>query len=1782
MLLSSLFGTNPSAGCALAGIHRLRRNLAAVLLGLPLLLGLVAPNEAHAQTSCNVSNAKTQTTNAYNHHRNNGNEPTATAAYRALITFELEFGGSRPAWSGTQISGPAPTTPISEAELRTFLTGRGDTWGGWNPVYTALNCLEAPLQMRNATLHIAEFGNHKDNGGVRVLVEIGDGAKLAGHARTINYTVDDNVSRDDKDYTIDGCTSLTCSVKLPANRHTAVITIFVNDDGIDEDDETIVITLKDGSGYTLNDDKKTTTITIRDDDTRGLTFHRRWADVKEGGSEDDLTLKLSSQPTAMVTVNIASDNPDVTVSPTSLTFNPSGDTKRWDRPQMITVSAAHDDDAVNDTATLTYTTSGGDYGGANALSIERPVSVDDDDTADPTTPQLPRISLTGGPAVTEGTAASFTVNADRAPTSSLTINLEVSEFSNGDFVAANQEGVRTVTLNAGATSTTFTVSTVDDNADEDDGAVQVFVNDGTGYSADQGTAVTVRDNDDPIPGAFFYLTSSNTAESGGPHRVRVDLSGPAPPGGLTLRYNISGTAAAGSGNDFTIQNSGMLSITAGDSSATIPVAINDDSAAENAETVILTLIGGTGYTVDSPSIHTLTIEDNDSTSAQSSVSFAFASSSAAEDAGTRNVTVNISPAPSGGLTLSYSVTGTATAGSSNDFTIQNSGTLSVAAGATSATIPVAINDDSTQENAETVILTLNSDSGYTVGSPSVHTLTITDNDGAGQATLSLSGPASTNEGDSGTSDKYFTVSLSGAPSRFVSWQLCFTGTATIDASGGGTIPANADYQAISGQTPIDLSGRSPVCTSRSFSPPFNSLTNTDLGVRIKGDTDSESNETVVVTLSIDDGPTDVVLGTSTVTYTIQNDDNAPIRNDDNDPPPTQSTASFATGTSSAAESAGTRNVTVNLSSAAPSGGLTLGYSVGGTATPGRGNDYTIQSFGSLTIAAGAISAIIPVVINDDSATESAETVTLTLTGGTGYTLGSPSAHTLTITDNDVPDPEGGGTGQSVVDNTDGGSPDPDTTAGPSQNPNPAPDTTPLVPILPSITISAKSISVEEGTPAGFTVSASQAPTSALTIHLRVNETTADGQDYIDTTDEGPRTITLDAGTTSMSYTVPTVDDTTEEPEGRLIVTVEPEEGYTVSATAGSAAVAMLDNDDPVYTIAFTTAAGRVEEGNVHEVTVRVDPVPFEGTVETEEGESEEALVVRYTLSGTADPERDYAIRNPGMVTVPAGEATAVIRVTALSDGEAEAPETVIFSLLGGQDQVPGEHARHVLTIVDGDDPDPGLPVAEDIKPRAGEASLVRFGRSVTDGVLGRVLGRVESLDGSLVPGMTASLAGASVNLMSGTAEDGKEKRDMTETLKGAAADDEGTVRNVGERELILGTGFSLSGHLGDGWMLGLWGGGSLGSYEGRDGTSGGDGMDVNGDVLSLHLGYDISGATQGDGKSGEKWLAGVMMSRHDGDGGWGHGNASGEAENSLTTLVPYGAVDVSEDLRLWSSVGWGQGRQSLDDGHESSRKDTEWRMLAGGFRRDLDWFAEESDGFIPLIPGLALSLNGDIRSTRVSGFASSGRATRMRLGLEGSVVRELEDGRIARPWLEVGVRRDGGDAETGTGVEVGGGVRLQDAAGLEVLLEGRTVAMHGESDYRDHGISVSVDWDSAPETRRGLTARLGVDLGGGLASPLDANTFSGLSSNGSTETEQMWRGEVAYGWRAHPGGLLGSPYLSLTGDGKLERIRAGYRAGSGLRFGGGPELDLYTLVDREDDVDGSGGLGAGLEFRWHW
>ena len=169
--------------------------------------------------------------------------------------------------------------------------------------------------------------------------------------------------------------------------------------------------------------------------------------------------------------------------------------------------------------------------------------------------------------------------------------------------------------------------------------------------------------------------------------------------------------------------------------------------------MIVTLSSPSNATLGSDDAHTYTITDNDSVV----VDFNSTSSSGAESVSSKAITVDLSAASTQNVTVDYAVTGTAT-GSGTDYTLAN-GTLTISAGSTSGSITIAsIVDDSLDETNETVVVTLSSPNNATLGSDSVHTYTINDNDDAPVVDFN----ATSSSGAESVSSKDLTVDLSAA------------------------------------------------------------------------------------------------------------------------------------------------------------------------------------------------------------------------------------------------------------------------------------------------------------------------------------------------------------------------------------------------------------------------------------------------------------------------------------------------------------------------------------------------------------------------------------------------------------------------------------------------------------------------------------------------------------------------------------------------------------------------------------------------------------------------------------------------------------------------------------------------------------------------------------------------------------------------------------------------------------------------------------------------------------
>ena len=189
--------------------------------------------------------------------------------------------------------------------------------------------------------------------------------------------------------------TVTTPVTVAGGSSTLGITIPIEDDRLDEDNETFSVTIATTvSGWTkAGDGEDTATVTIVDNDTARVTVSPTTVSVAEGGS-GVYTVVLASKPTASVTVEAASqDTGAATVAPGSRTFTPDD----WDTPQRFTVSGVEDADAADELVTIRHGVTSSDvkYSGVPVSSVT--VRVDDNDTQPP--PPPPPIPPTIAPPV---------------------------------------------------------------------------------------------------------------------------------------------------------------------------------------------------------------------------------------------------------------------------------------------------------------------------------------------------------------------------------------------------------------------------------------------------------------------------------------------------------------------------------------------------------------------------------------------------------------------------------------------------------------------------------------------------------------------------------------------------------------------------------------------------------------------------------------------------------------------------------------------------------------------------------------------------------------------------------------------------------------------------------------------------------------------------------------------------------------------------------------------------------------------------------------------------------------------------------------------------------------------------------------------------------------------------------------------------------------------------------------------------------------------------------------
>ena len=388
----------------------------------------------------------------------------------------------------------------------------------------------------------------------------------------------------------------------------------------------------------------------------------------------------------------------------------------------------------------------------------------------------------------------------------------------------------------------------------------------------------------------------------------------------------------------------------------------------------------------------------------------------------------------------------------------------------------------------------------------------------------------------------------------------------------------------------------------------------------------------------------------------------------------------------------------------------------------------------------------------------------------------------------------------------------------------------------------------------------------------------------------------------------------------------------------------------------------------------------------------------------------------------------------------------------------------------------------------------------------------------------------------------------------------GAFRSLTARELLLGSSFHLSsspGGSGAGGGGSIWGQAASTRFDDDD-------LSVDGRVTTGMLGADYDWG---------RMLAGLAVSHSAGDGGFepvGDADLRSEMEASLTSVHPYLSVALGEGWSLWALAGYGRGDMTLEEDDIRKRVETDIAMTTGalGLRGDL----LSASGTAPF----DLALKSDVLLMKIEADEEAGlpsieaEGSQVRLGLEGSRAIALERGGELRPSMELGVRFESGDAEQGTGLELGGGLRFTDpGSALSAELRGRgLVAGSGDDDYQEWGVggsfrvqpgamgrgislSLAPSWGVVSSRTEALWSRPGAAL------PLtgDEPALGGRLS-----------AELGYGVGVTGGRGVLTPY---AGASLSSRGRRDWRIGGRYRFASEFHLDLEG-VRREGFADDEG------------
>ena len=1589
------------------------------------------------------------------------------------------------------------------------------------------------------------------------------------HASSVATSLTVNVSPDSPavtgDYSISANKRLTIAAGQTVSTGAVTITGVNND--VDAADKTVQVkgAASNAVGTTGPADVE---LTLEDDDTRGVTVSKSELDIAEG-DDGAYTVVLTSEPTGTVTVTPArsSGDTDVTVSG-ALSFTVGN----WNSAQTVTVSAAQDGDAVDDTAEIGHTVSGADYGSEIAGSVT--VTVDDDETASSgVTLSVSPDSVSEGASATTVTVTASLNGATRGEATPVVVTVGSGTAESGTDFAAVPGFTISIPANTRSHTGTFTLTPTQDTEPEPDETVSV--NGSVTGLAVTGTTVQITDDDDS-PTVNLSLSDSSIGEGGASTTVTASLSH-ASSVATTVTVSVSPDTRAVTG-DYSLSANKVLTIAAGETASTGTVTItgvdNDVDAANKTVQVMGAAVNSLG--VADPSHVELTLEDDDTRGVTVSKSELEVEEG---DDGTYTVVLTSEP------TSTVTVTPARSSGDT-DVTVSGALTFTAADWSTAQTVTVSAAQDTDAADDTAVVGHTVSGADYSrVTAASVDVSVDDDETASSGVTLSVS-PESVSEGASATTVTV-TASLNGATRR--------EATAVAVTVGSGTAISGTDFTAVPGFR---------------ISIPANTRSNTGtFTLTPTQDTQHEPDETVSVSGSV------TALTVTGSEVEIADDDDSP-------------TVTVSLSDSSIGEDGGSATVTASLSHASRVA-TTVTVSVSPDA-PAVAGDYSMSTNKTLTIAPGTTASRGAVTITGVNNDVDAADKTVQVRGAAVNSLGvtGPSVAELTLEDDDT---RGVAVSKSALDIAEGehgvytvaltseptgqvtvtparSSGDTDVTVSgaltftaddwstaqtvtvsAAHDPDAVDDTAVIGHTVSggdygSVTAASVDVTVDDDETASSGVTLTLSPESlsegagatTVTVKARLNaagaahdlelSVTFTGGSATETADFDPiepRVMTIVAGETegTATFSLVPVDDDVDEGDETVVaratvsagdMTVEPASGMTLviedddtrGVTVSPHELQLGTNDSAVYSVVLDSQPT---------ATVTVAMAGTTGTPVSVDG------------AGLVFSPQDWSI--PQEVTVRSGfatESTVVLTHTAEGGGyDAVAIHDVVVTMAGADEEL-----------------------------AAASQSLAATSRALLNSVVGVLDSRRRTVAGrASARGSLDDQADTDAGVEPGRGTDGvsafepapagvEVSRDMPgmhlpDRVDGpfgiGAAPGSGQTGGASEAlNLLWGRTFvlplGLAGDDDDGsarapdWTL--WGAGDSQRFAGQpqDGR-------YEGELHAAYLGADR--------RLGQDGLIGLAVSRSVSavDYGFGDRNDAGESTLSteLSNLFSYAFAHPNDRLHIWAVGGIGRGiaeRQRLD---AIQSGDLEMQLAAGGFGLDM-----------ARLGPLRLSMIGDAGHSSLTvldgqgvleGLASS--VQRARLGMEGEF-----DRFAVQPFWQLSARYDGGDGQTGAGIDLVTGLRFAaprvsfEAQGTWFMLRSATDATDATNEplYEEFSATASLTV-TARNDGTGLMLRLApkwgrtgggfAGAGGTMALWSDQSPTAALNRIVQDDIGLSFNGQIGYAFQRHRGLL--SPTLSVTRNEAREYL---------LLFGIGYE-SLQELSARPLNLELTIGHGTG-------